>query len=261
MTNQIYKQNKTDYQESDVVIIGGGLAGLAAAILLARRGKSVTIIEKSTEIGGRARTIEHDGFYFNHGPHALFPAGPGAKTLQQLNINYKSEQVKPEKYYAIKDGKKHHLPLSLGQLLGTQLIKGLRGKIEAIKFFSSLNKMDLHELQGTSLQKWLDKKFKSSDVKGLIKMLSRLATYSNDAEFQSAGLALSQIKIAMAGGVNYVDEGWQTLVNGLVAAAKDMNVKLMTGKKVISVENNGVTSIDSSHRPWSVILSDGNVIT
>jgi phytoene dehydrogenase-like protein len=57
----------------DVVIIGGGLAGLTTATLLARAGKAVTLFEPSSrEIGGRARTTEIDSFYFNQGPHALY---------------------------------------------------------------------------------------------------------------------------------------------------------------------------------------------
>jgi phytoene dehydrogenase-like protein len=50
---------------ADVIVIGGGLAGLTVITFLARAGKSVTLFEQSTkEIGGRARTSVFDGFYF-----------------------------------------------------------------------------------------------------------------------------------------------------------------------------------------------------
>jgi phytoene dehydrogenase-like protein len=62
-----------EFDNSDVIIIGGGLTGLSTAALLARSGKTVTLFEHlSREIGGHARTAEIDGFYFNQGPHALY---------------------------------------------------------------------------------------------------------------------------------------------------------------------------------------------
>ena len=51
-----------------VVIVGAGPGGLAAAILLARSGVQVTIVEKRSVVGGRTSTMEKDGFKFDVGP-------------------------------------------------------------------------------------------------------------------------------------------------------------------------------------------------
>ncbi len=51
-----------------IVIIGAGPGGLAAAMLLARSGAQVTIVEKSARVGGRTATMEQDGFRFDIGP-------------------------------------------------------------------------------------------------------------------------------------------------------------------------------------------------
>lgn len=51
-----------------VVVIGAGFAGLAAACCLAKAGHSVTILEKNSVPGGRARQYTADGFVFDMGP-------------------------------------------------------------------------------------------------------------------------------------------------------------------------------------------------
>ncbi|MFG6502547.1 phytoene desaturase family protein [Microbacterium sp. P05] len=50
------------------VIIGGGIAGLATAALLAEEGDDVTVLEALPATGGRAGSWEHDGFRFDTGP-------------------------------------------------------------------------------------------------------------------------------------------------------------------------------------------------
>ncbi|MHC1779213.1 MAG: phytoene desaturase family protein [Bacteroidales bacterium] len=51
-----------------VAIIGGGFSGLSAACYLAKAGYEVTVYEKNSTLGGRARVLEREGFKFDMGP-------------------------------------------------------------------------------------------------------------------------------------------------------------------------------------------------
>jgi phytoene desaturase len=53
------------------LVIGSGFGGLAAAIRLLARGYRVTVIERLSEPGGRARVFAQDGFTFDAGPTVI----------------------------------------------------------------------------------------------------------------------------------------------------------------------------------------------
>jgi phytoene desaturase len=55
-----------------VVVIGGGIAGLTTAALLARGGALVTLLERHDQLGGRAGSLSIDGFRFDTGPSWYF---------------------------------------------------------------------------------------------------------------------------------------------------------------------------------------------
>jgi hydroxysqualene dehydroxylase len=57
-----------------VGIIGGGYAGLAAAVELASAGVPVTLLEAARQLGGRARRVEHRGLALDNGCHILLGA-------------------------------------------------------------------------------------------------------------------------------------------------------------------------------------------
>ena len=66
---------------ADVVIVGAGLAGLAAGIELQRAGRDVIVLEASDGPGGRVRTDVVDGYRLDRGFQILLTAYPEARRL------------------------------------------------------------------------------------------------------------------------------------------------------------------------------------
>ena len=232
-----------EFENSDVIIIGGGLAGLTTAALLARSGKVVTLFEHSSrEIGGRARTAEIDSFYFNQGPHALYLTDATDTILKELGITY-TGGIPAGKGYLISGGKKREIAGDYSSWLTGKSDDGRQ-------FIISPTKIDFSQLESVTEQEWLDKNIHDINDAEIIKTIIRLNTYANDPDIQSIGPVLHQIYVAsQAGGVMYLDGGWQTLVDGLLTVAKNANAKIVMGKKAIKVKRN-----DSSG--WQVLLDN-----
>ena len=62
----------TEPLASRVVILGGGPAGLTAAYELGKANISAIVLEKDAQVGGLAKTVEHQGYRFDIGGHRFF---------------------------------------------------------------------------------------------------------------------------------------------------------------------------------------------
>ncbi len=64
--------SNSNHSDKRAIIIGGGPAGLTAAVELCRLGVPVTVLEKSNYVGGIARTEQYKGYHFDIGGHRFF---------------------------------------------------------------------------------------------------------------------------------------------------------------------------------------------
>ena len=91
-----------------VVVVGAGLAGLACAYELSKRGFAVTLLERSPNLGGKIANwkiqVGEDAFMMEHGFHGFFPQYYNLKSLvKELDI---VDNFKSLKFYSLvfKDG-------------------------------------------------------------------------------------------------------------------------------------------------------------
>jgi phytoene dehydrogenase-like protein len=75
--------NLFDYK---LAIVGGGLAGLVAAALVAQNGRRVILVAQAGDLGGRAATQVRRGISFNLGPPALYVSGRAFRLLRELRV-------------------------------------------------------------------------------------------------------------------------------------------------------------------------------
>lgn len=245
---------------TDVVVIGGGLAGLAAATFLARAGRKVTLFEKAREVGGRAVTQTKSGFHFNLGPHALYRAGHGARILRELGVPFTGSTPSASGAYAIECGVAQTLPAGFVSLLTTGLLH-LPGKLEIGRLLGAISKIDTTALQNVTVREWLDQTIHQPDARQLVQALFRVATYTNDPEHQSAGAALAQSQMALTSNVLYLDGGWQTLVDELRNTAQAAGVQITIGEKIAGIEHDtavhGVRLADGTTQTTSAVIMTG----
>lgn len=80
-----------DAVDTDVVVVGAGLSGLACARRLVDDGLHVRVIEGDDELGGRVRTSVVDGFRLDHGFQVLNPSYPAlASTVDMDRLDLRS---------------------------------------------------------------------------------------------------------------------------------------------------------------------------
>jgi len=221
----------------DVVVVGGGLAGLAAAVAAADAGRTVTLLD-AHGLGGRARTQDRNGYLFNTGPHALYVDGPGHRVLQGFGIDPAGSAPDAKHGQALLGGRLGLLPGGPVSLLRTDLLRA-SSKPKVARLLSRIPKFRAADHASRTVNEFLASTAIPDDAVALLDLMVRLTTYVDAPDELSAEVAISQVQGALGPGVRYVDGGWQAITDRLAERARRAGVDLTTGAAVTSVEPQG----------------------
>ncbi len=223
----------SQHMQTDIVVIGGGMAGLSAACYLARAGVDVTLFEKSSKLGGRAATQNHEGFHFNRGIHALYTGGAAEQVLQELGILYSGQS--PKDVFILRQGRLYPFPTSLPTLLRTGLFN-LEDKIELGRLLSSIPHLEPQKQAHVSIEQWLDRTVHRPRVRQFMTTFACTNVYSAALDVVSAEVLITKLQLSLKHPVLYLDGGWQTLVDGLRTAAEQAGAHITSGARVEAVD-------------------------
>ena len=254
------------------IVIGSGFSGLAASSFLAKHGWDVTVLEKHSLPGGRARKMEVNGFTFDMGPSWYWMPDVFERYFSQFGKKvsdyYQLHRLDPSyRVYFKKDvldiaADYEQLKASFEQLepgSGAQLDQFMAEA--AYKYKVGINKLVFKP--GQSVTEFLD----ADLMKGLFKldvftsMSKHVRKFFKDErlielmEFPVLFLgALPQNIPALYSLMNFADVklgtwfpqgGMYSIVDGMYRVAKELGVKFLFGQNVteIKVENGNATGV------------------
>lgn len=200
-----------DGYDFDMIVIGGGLGGLAAALGGAKAGLRVCVLEASARWGGRGASDSVEGFVFNQGPHAVYPASWAM--LDALGVKVRARVVSAEGSM-LDDGERLlPIPGTLSSFLSADWLSA-KDRLDLARAFSAVTFSPARPAQ--TLTQWLDARALTSNVRALMETLLRIATYGASPDVADADAAIAQLRSVVLGGVRYVDGGWQSIADAMV---------------------------------------------
>jgi monoamine oxidase len=151
-------------QKTDVIIVGGGMAGLISAYELEQKGLSVHILESQDRFGGRVATVDYGkGLVAEYGMHEIWEACPLNDYAKKFNLPYSSAEEPFSS--AIIDGKLYpYVQDSFEEYMKTlftaeeqKAFQGWRAETEKIYDQTIAEKLTpaLEPLQKLSFAKWV----------------------------------------------------------------------------------------------------------
>jgi len=235
----------------DVVVVGGGIAGLVAAAFASRAGASVLLLEASPAFGGRASTRIVSGYHFNQGAHALYRDGFLDKALQDLGVDVTGRVPALAEGFFVDDGKLHQAPFSAAGLASTTLLSEAE-KGEMAVLIRRLIQGSTETPPGTSLNDALAALSPSSGIRSVLAAMVRLTSIVHAPMAAEGQALLDQLRGGLTRKVLYLDGGWGTMIDGLRSACVALGASLRSGSRVEWIERGP---------PWCATLADGTAVT
>jgi phytoene dehydrogenase-like protein len=262
-----HNQSKEMRPEYDVIVVGGGMAGLTCANVLARAGRAVLLLEQQPKLGGLAAWFKRRDHIFDVALHG-FPVGMiktcrkywspeiASMIVQLKGIRFDNPQFSFTTTYDRED---------FTQILQQQF-KISRQNIE--DFFNTARGMNFYDDQSMTTRQFLEKFFPAHDE--VIRLLMEPIAYANGSTLDdpaiSYGIVFSNF---MSKGIYTVRGGTdlfmkrvqeELLKNGVDIRTKSLVEKILieegaASRKAIGVIANG-KKINSK-----AVVSNGNLLS
>lgn len=233
----------------DVIVVGGGVGGLATGALLSKRGFKTLLLEQSAIPGGRANSIEHKkGYMVDWGIHLLRFGDKGAAANVFNTLGEKLEVVEPGEGKLFREGQWLELPTKTDVLRRTSLLKDEDKKLIG-GLLAKIIGTPPHKLLDVSVAEWLESAGGSERVNWIMKLISKLCITTHAPEELSCGEVFTVISGALKAGksVGYPRGGWRTIIEKLSSIICEEGGEVRTKSKVDKI------IIDESQRVRGVI--------
>lgn len=188
-----------------VAVIGGGYAGLAAAVELARHNILVTVFEAARQLGGRARRVEHQDLDLDNGQHILIGAYQETLRLMAL-VGMDTEHALlrlplefdlPGRFHL----KTAHLPAPLHLAWGLLTATGLTWseRLSAARFIHALRRLRFKLAQDITVAALLEQHQQSDHTVQLLWSPLCVATLNTPVDTASAQVFLNVLRDSLNG--------------------------------------------------------------
>jgi len=220
--------------DDSVLVVGGGLAGLACAVELSRAGRAVELLDAGGELGGRAGTSEHAGFMLNEGAHALYPSSE--RLLAGLGVKPAGGHPKPG--LVSRGGELFPSMFGPGAVLGRGPLTA-RERRAFVGALASVALGDPRSSAGSDAGEWVEAHAGGPFVRDLLTGLMQLSTYCGDVSELPGEIGRMTLREAVRRPVRYLDGGWRQIVQALAARAREHGAQLRSGARVTELRTDG----------------------